>query len=291
MSLEINGEPSVNREDWKQEAHRFGADRFGLPSNNFEHHCLNLDKLNSEELSRALDGTEHQPELSFFDVVQTRAEPANCKAGSKDGTVAEMFKLLPYLLLVKIWMLCSERFKSYRSLAPDSWQRIQYVGLEKGEGDKSFNGYRWLVKLSTFCKWYIRSIRPTLRRELKPNKVRTYGFKLKHCTLDIAFVIAHCLRHSDRWKGFHLAWSSQDIETAFGKLRHDSMQSSLQSYGASIRTVQAIMQELHNYKAAVLIPGCEESQEFPHQCGGHQGWVQTPDLFNCLIDSVFWSLM
>lgn len=139
MILSINGNDSTDRNEWRLETQRFGIERFGQPNNNFREQRANLERLESEAMGARIDGRP-RGKLELFDVLQGRAEPEPDKSGSTDLHLAEMYKLLPFCILLRIWTLFDERLASLDTSTPPGWQLIQYIGLWKDCGYNSLVG-------------------------------------------------------------------------------------------------------------------------------------------------------
>lgn len=128
-------------------------------------------------------------------------------------------------------------------------------------------------------------MRPLYRRDLKLNRACTYGFKLGRSTRDVTSVLINLTRHVYIW-GESPAISAQDIQTALDSMKQSSMQTALTRGGLSANTLRALMREVSNFKASITIPGCGSGPEFDMESGGHQGGIQTPDIWNNLLEVI-----
>jgi len=75
-----------------------------------------------------------------------------------------------------------------------------------------------------------------------------------------------------------------DIRTAFDAMTHSSMQAALLGRGAHPEHVRAIMREVSHMLCRVAIPDAGSSEDFPLECRGNQGGVETPQVFNAMIE-------
>ena len=79
----------------------------------------------------------------------------------------------------------------------------------------------------------------------------------------------------------------QDIATAFDALEHEPISACLLEMGMHPANVLSLMQELAGVKGRISILGAGTSEQFPFCKGGKQGGVDTPDIFNAMIEAAF----
>eukprot|EP00973_Karenia_brevis_P077259 10732218-Karenia_brevis.AAC.1 len=111
-----------------------------------------------------------------------------------------------------------------------------------------------------------------------------YGFR-KGCSTRL---VTEALRQS-----LHLAvtWDralyiiSLDIATAFDDMQHDQITDSLLSLGIHPLLVHALLREYCQLKARVKIADADFSNFFSFRKGGRQGGVETPEVFNLMVES------
>ena len=77
-----------------------------------------------------------------------------------------------------------------------------------------------------------------------------------------------------------------DIATAFDSMNHEVVVKALQSSGMKTDMILSLMAELSGCTARISIPGAGSSDDFPLERGGKQGGVETPDLFNILMEQI-----
>ena len=70
---------------------------------------------------------------------------------------------------------------------------------------------RWICKSPVLQKWYFRSLRPQLRKQLRPSKVHSYGFRKFTSTSQVIGLVRQIQFLADVW-GLPLAiWESKDF--------------------------------------------------------------------------------
>ena len=90
---------------------------------------------------------------------------------------------------------------------------------------------------------------------------------------------------SFRW-GLQIHIAAADVAIAFDSLSHDALGRSLQNSGIHPELVACLLRELVGCSAAITLPGAGRSKTFPFQRGGKQVGVETPDLFNIIMDAL-----
>ena len=99
MSMMIDGSRSFDRNCWLEEAFRFGQDRFRHSTNTFEHQQLHLLSLVGAGQGLCIDGIQ-PPVLSPFVLLNARAHLRSGTSSGCDGIPPEVYKELPFLLLI-----------------------------------------------------------------------------------------------------------------------------------------------------------------------------------------------
>ena len=118
---------------------------------------------------------------------------------------------------------------------------------------------------------------------LRDTLVCTYGFKPGRSCDDISSVVRQALFLADRW-GLPLILGTADIATAFDCMTHESMTKCLLRRGVHPQLVRAILREVSGMSGNIFLPGAGLSESFPFQCGGKQGGVETPEVFNIMME-------
>ena len=136
-----------------------------------------LEQLYSHSQAQSLDGIR-QPALEFWDTLQARAALKAGSAAGADGNTTDIYKELPFLAVSRIHRLFSERSTLPRD-SPSSpfWKTSQFVGLPKTHAVTTFGDFRWICKSAVVQKWFLRTLRPRLRMQMKPSSVHSYGFR------------------------------------------------------------------------------------------------------------------
>ena len=166
---------------------------------------------------------------------------------------------------------------------PASWKCINFTGIPKDRKAITLPGLRWIGKLDCCLKWYIRCFLPALRPSLRTSSVGTLGFRHGFSCDDIAAIIMQTLFIAYRW-GRPLVLGTADIATAFDTMEHASMQKALLGRGAHPDLVRAILREVSFMSGRISIQGAGMSNVFPFERGGKQGGVETPEVFNVMIE-------
>lgn len=199
VAVEVNGCLSCDRHAWLQEAYKFGAARFGDADSSFVSQQKRLHQLESERNSRKVDGII-DPSTCTFDVLHARALLKERTSAGADDLPPEVFKLLPYTVVVKIADLFKQHLDSISSRAPESWSQLEYIGVPKTKHTRKFDDFRWLCKLAVFLKWYINSWRGLCRNSITLSRVKTYGFRRGHSVDDMTSLLRECLVKASMWK-------------------------------------------------------------------------------------------
>ena len=170
MLLTVDGQATSDRQIWMDGAVRFGRERFGDETNTFEVQRDRLVRLGGAGQGYRLDGIQ-PPSISPFAVVNARAHMKSATAAGSEGTPPEVYKELPYAVLINFWKHFEDRLQNNESADPESWKVIEFIGLPKDQRRTEFESFRWIGKLDCCFKWYMRSLLPQLQASLRSSAV------------------------------------------------------------------------------------------------------------------------
>ena len=151
QQLMVQGSPSTDRKAWLREAEDFGKARFGDAANSFQKQKLHLLALSSA-VENGFRDDHFRFNMTFFDILNARAEMKPGKAAGVDNLPPEVFHQLPYVVVMKVWRLFWDYYRNLDHPAPPSWDRIEFVGLPKVRNMTTLEEFRWLSKLSVMWK-------------------------------------------------------------------------------------------------------------------------------------------
>ena len=163
------------------------------------------------------------------------------------------------------------------------WRLLDFLGIPKVTNVRAFTDLRWICKAASLQKWYIRSLRPLLRQQLRPSSVHSYGFKPACRTNHLTALVRQLLHIAASW-GVGLLVALQDVETAFDTMAHEHIATSMRARGVSSEVTVAHLRELTGIKATIHLPCVGSTPPFDYSKGGKQGGIETPDEWNTLID-------
>ena len=103
---------------------------------------------------------------------------------------------------------------------------MEFVGIPKSKAVTHLEQFRWIAKLSNMLKWYMLTLRPSLRGQIRATAVHTYGFKRGFRTSDITALMQQMIFNASSW-GHNLYVSIQDVKFAFDSMDHDELSQSL----------------------------------------------------------------
>eukprot|EP00959_Pyramimonas_sp_CCMP1952_P272876 5704326-Pyramimonas_sp.AAC.1 len=207
----------------------------------------------------------------------------------QDNLAPEVYKMLPYPLVILYWHRFRERQGSLSTPDPLSWKFMEYTGIPKpGETQQipSLDKLRWISKIPCGQKWYQRAIKHVLVSEIRPTHVWSFGFQKHKATTDITGLLRQLFWNADTYSGMSLFICCLDVRTAFDCMTHDLVARALEWHGVHPRTTLNILRELSDIKARLLLPGCEPSAYFDFLRGGKQGGVDTPALFTLVMEYI-----
>ena len=149
---------------------------------------------------------------------------------------------------------------------------------------------RWICKQAVLEKWFMRSLRPQLRKQMLPSAVHSYGFKPTCRTTYVTGIVRQLLYLASEWN-LPLLVAAQDVQTAFDSMQHDDIAAAMVRRGINPGMVAAHLRELSGLKAFITLPGVGDSPSFVYNKGGKQGGIETPDEWNILIDDMLGPLV
>jgi hypothetical protein len=284
MALRVDGDLTCDRSQWLAEAEKFGRSRFGDAFNGAEAQTRRLAALASSSKCYTLDG-QLPPTLDLFEVLQGRSLMKDGKAAGNDEVPPEVYKALPFIVVVRICHLFQQRQKQVDIGEPPFWKLIDYIGLPKTSRADSLDLYRWIGKLDCFSKWYLRSLLPSVRARLRPAVLCSFGFKPGLCCDDLVSILRQVLFLASRW-GKRVVLGSLDVAVAFDSIDHDMLCTALLKRGLHPQQVCCLLRELSGMMAQISIAGAGSTARFPLERGGKQGGVETPDEFNILVEVI-----
>ena len=91
-----------------------------------------------------------------------------------DNLSPEIFKLLPWSVVLHIHQLFEERFLILDDddEEPENWKKVVLTGIPKpDEPTNTVKGLRWIGQQAVLEKWYRRSSRPIIQGDLAPSSV------------------------------------------------------------------------------------------------------------------------
>ena len=278
----VDGTPTTDRQKWLEAACEFGAARFSDACNSDDVQHLRIQKLWSAYRTEVIDGRPPN-KLHLWDVLQARARLRLNTAPGPDGVVPEMWHALHWMGVLVIWQLFASRAEFKGSSESTAWTIMDFSGLPKVRSPVSFNDLRRIATSSVFQQWYLHCFRPKWRKQMRPSHLQLYGFRKRKRTDDVISLFRQLVYLSDRW-GLDLYISSQDVQTAFDCMDRNTLAECLVRRGVCPGLIAVILQELKGLKATMHIPGAGKCRPFDFQHGGRQGGVETPDVFNAMME-------
>ena len=136
---------------------------------------------------------------------------------------------------------------------------------------------------SVFAKWYMRSLEPLVRPSVSATAVATFGFRRDASCDDVISVLGQTIRIAHQW-GLTLFIGTLDVATAFDKINHHHLARILTARRMHPNLVRAILREISFMRCNITLPGASPSDRFKMQAGGKQGGVETPELFNLMVE-------
>ena len=148
-----------------------------------------------------------------------------------------------------------------------------------------------LLCRSSIC----HALRPSLRFQLRPSKVHSYGLSRKTSTADLNGLVRELKYAATLW-GLPLVMSVQGIRIAFDSMPQNLIKDALLGRRVCAQCTGLHLRELTRLQGYTVLPLVGKSRSFPFETGGKQGGVETPDEWRALMDLVLepvierWSL-
>lgn len=284
LSLTLaDGTESSSRDAWVREASARCAAKYDEPHDDITTPHLRLDRLKSRALSSRQDGLV-PPRLDLATVLQCRASLNKSTSAAADGVVNEMWQALPLLLVFCIWDLFCLRLSGNEVEPGTHWKMIDLVGIGKVKRPATLLDFRWIAKTPTFQKWYLSSVMSLIKKTAPMSRAHIYGFRTGCSTALVTELLRQCLHLSAQW-GKNVYIFSLDVQTAFDDMQHEVIFQSLLSRGVHAELVYALAQEYTDLRARVTVSDSDPSASFSFLRGGRQGGVETPEVFNMVVES------
>jgi len=96
--------------------------------------------------------------------------------------------------------------------------------------------------------------------------------------------LRHILRLSATWSIYQAIVVSLDVHIAFDSINHVLLAVALMHAGAPTYLVAAVMEEFYDLVAQMSVAGIGSTREFAYHKGGRQGGVETPPIWNIIMD-------
>ena len=273
-----------SRTEWRDSAYIQCSGRYGDPENNVCAQREFIAGLDSAAQNSRLDGRPY-PSLDFHVVMQTRSSMKPNTTPGTDGNVTEMWQALPLVLLITVWHLFRLRLASGSAPVNDDWRTIDLTGIPKLRRPMCIGDFRFIAKTPTLQKWYLKCILHVAMQSLPPSPLHVYGFRRGCCTGLVTELLRQSLHLAAQWaKPVYLM--SLDIATAFDDMRHGQMAKSLIARGVHPNLVRAFMLEYLDLRARVKLADADPTDYFSYSKAGRQGGVETPELFNIMMEAL-----
>ena len=91
--------------------------------------------------------------ISLGDVAGARAAISTGTAGGKDDLVGEIWKTIPFSLMILIWFFFRLRSEFGCGEVSDAWRTWCLIGIPKIHLPKSFNNFRYICNSPVLQKW------------------------------------------------------------------------------------------------------------------------------------------
>ena len=276
------GIETSSRTEWRNCAFAHCSQKYWDPANTEHVQRQRLQSLKSTFQNYELDGIPC-PKLHFGTVVAMRASmKVNTMAGI-DGVVVEIWQALPVILLIVVWQLFCLRLACGTTSVNDDWRTIDLTGIPKLRAPSSISDFRFIAKTPTFQKWYLKCVLAMVARSLRPSHLHVYGFRSGSCTGLVTELIRQALHLAVQW-GKPVYVMSLDIATAFDDMLHGKIAEALCSRGVHPKLVYAILLEYLDLRARVKLADSDPTDYFHYSKAGRQGGVETPELFNLMME-------
>ena len=251
---------------WLKGALEFGSDRFGDADNTDTQQIQTLEGLRSVSLNERLDG---RPlfSLEFWDTLQSRAELKPGTSAGIDGNTPDIYAELPFLAVARVHSYFQDRCKfDLGSAESPYWKVLEFLGLPKTNFVSEFSQLRWICMSPVLQKWFLRSLRPTLRKEVNHSTVHAYGFRKGTSTSQVTGLVRQLQYLADTWN-LPLVTAIQDVQTAFDSMPHRLISQAMIARGISPHLTGLHVRELTAMSAYIQLPHCGKTDMFPYTKG------------------------
>ena len=205
-------------------------------------------------------------------------------AAGADGIVNEIWKKIPFIITIVIWLLFKLKIEYGLGLTSSFWRLWQLVGLPKVASPQEFTKYRYVCKSPTLQKWYLKTIMLSMQRVRKPSRVRALGFKKGMNPMFVTELLRRCLHLTHQWKhNVHIA--SLDVLTAFDLIDYNVLCNALRRRGWPPHFAASVLEQLLDNEAEACIPGLGKTKRVRVLRGGRQGGTETTDLWNDILEA------
>ena len=284
MEMIVEGAATRDRALWQQGLTDFISKRYYVREEGQTEFKNKLIAIRSTVNARRLDGIP-MANIRLHDVIFARAVISTNTAGGKDGIVGEIWRDLPYCMIIVLWVLFRLKAEYGLGKVSDAWRVWELVGLPKMKCPNSFDEFRYICKSPVLQKWYLKSIVNAAQRYRKPSIVQTYGFRKGRGPMLITELVRHLLFLSHEW-GARVFVGSFDIKTAFDSMKHALMFKSMVARGIPEQMAVALVWELCDVKADVEIFGVTATKDVEINSGGRQGGTETTWCWNILLEFI-----
>ena len=288
-TLQVEGEETSCRSDWQTVAFQSCSDKYKDANNTSAEQEERLQKATVVARNAVLDGLP-PPELDISTVLSTRAQLRCGACGDSDLLVPEVWKSLPLVMVLVIWQLFRDRIIKGRGAVSSFWKRIRLIGIPKVHKPLTLEEFRFISLTPSLQKWYLRCVMEMIGRTARKSPLHMYGFRKQCCTALVTEVLRQSLHNANLW-GKHLFIISCDIKMAFDAIKHEAIYEALNKQGVHPILAKAILMEYTHLEANVTIADAPPTPYFSFSQGGRQGGVETPALFNIILESVLAELI
>ena len=94
--------------------------------------------------------------IRYGDVVFSRAAMSTGTAGGKDGLVGEIWKTIPYAMMLIIWFYFRLRAEYGYGEVSEAWRTLCLMGLPKTRTPLNFGDFRYICKSPVLQKLYLK---------------------------------------------------------------------------------------------------------------------------------------
>ena len=283
-ALELGGKLEYDRSVWSHSISDHFENKYKDDTNNFEQQSDRLSVLASCASEARDDNDEDYLHLDFFDFLQARNGLRQGAGTGKDGVAAEMFREIPWDVLVVVHEAFEKRINDIHG-GPDDikdWKHVLLDGLAKKRKAVKLRDWRVIGAGACLQKWYEACLSTLSARLCSPLPPEIKGFRRGHQALEITETVRILLEKAREW-GLPIAVGSFDVETAFASLRHKHIMAGYLRRGAPFSLVCAIMRELSHVWISVQINGATSSRQVPLCKGTREGAQISPEEWNTAI--------